>query len=62
MVVYLCVLIVFSLRLESLKMILVDKPPHFWGGSVTVGYQSKIEVKHSQKYLKIATTLSVRNS
>jgi hypothetical protein len=42
-------------------MILGDKPLifmwffHSW-------YQSKIEVKHVLKYVKIATTLSVRNA
>jgi hypothetical protein len=34
MVLYLYVLIVFSLHLESLKLILVDESP-LWGGSVT---------------------------
>jgi hypothetical protein len=34
MVLYLCVLIVFSLHQESLKMILVDEPPPR-GGSIT---------------------------
>jgi hypothetical protein len=43
--VYLCVLIVFSLHRESLKMILVNEPPSR-GGSITVGYQSNLEVTH----------------
>jgi hypothetical protein len=53
MVLYLCVLIVFSLRRESLKLILVTDPfmrwfCHSW-------YQSKLEATH--EYLKITTTL-----
>jgi hypothetical protein len=34
---YLCVLIVFSLHRESLKLILVDEPP-LCDGSIIVGY------------------------
>jgi hypothetical protein len=44
-------------------MILEDEPLLFkgGGGSVTVGYQIKIGVKHTLKQLKITTTLSKRN-
>jgi hypothetical protein len=53
MVWYLCALILFSLRRESLKLILVMNPSlrwfyHSW-------YQSKLEATHY--YLKITTTL-----
>jgi hypothetical protein len=52
----------FSFHRESPDIILGDESPHFWGGSVTVGYQSKIKVKHILRHLKITTTLSERNS
>jgi hypothetical protein len=45
MVLYSCVVIVFSLHRESLKLILVDEPPTR-GDSVIVGYQSKLEATH----------------
>jgi hypothetical protein len=45
MVLHLCVLIVFLLHRESLKLILVDEPPPR-DGSVIVGYHSKLEEIH----------------
>jgi hypothetical protein len=52
---------IFSLHRELPDMILGDEPLLSQGGSVTVGNQSKIGVKHTLKHLKIITTLSVRN-
>jgi hypothetical protein len=46
MILYLCVLIVFSLRRESLKLILVDEPPPR-GGSVIVGLTNGIQIPQS---------------
>jgi hypothetical protein len=52
----------FSLHREYPNMILGDEPLLSHGGFVTVGYQSKIVVRHTLNHLKITTTLSVRNS
>jgi hypothetical protein len=49
----------FSLHRELPDMILRDEPLLSQGGSVAVGYQSKIGVKHRLKHLKITTTLSL---
>jgi hypothetical protein len=45
MVLYLCVLIVFSLHRESLKLILVDEPPP-QGGSITPALDHKVARYH----------------
>jgi hypothetical protein len=59
---YVCVY-AFSLHRESLSRILGDKPSLFQGGGVCHSWhQSKIRGKHTQKHLKIAITLSVRNA
>jgi hypothetical protein len=56
----LCLRILASLRIPRYD--LGRRTPHFRGGYVTVGYQSKIGVKYTQKHLKITTTLSMRNN
>jgi hypothetical protein len=62
MVLYaLCRVYTFSLHRESPDMILGDEPLLSQGGSITVGYQIKIGVKHTLTHLKITTTLLVRN-
>jgi hypothetical protein len=50
-----------SFHRELPDMILGDEPLLSQGGSVTIGNQSKIGVKHTLKHLKITTTLLVRN-
>jgi hypothetical protein len=51
----------FSLHRELPDRILGDELLLSQGGSITVGYQSKIGIKHTLKHLKITTMLSVRN-
>jgi hypothetical protein len=60
MLICVCLYILASLRISRYD--LGRQTPYFLGGSVIVGYQSKIGVKHTCKHLKIATIFFVRNA
>jgi hypothetical protein len=55
----LCLRILASSRIPRYD--LGTQTPHFEGVSITVGYHSKIGVKHILRHLKITTTLLERN-
>jgi hypothetical protein len=57
-VLYLCILT--SMRIARYD--LGRQTPTFSGGSITVGIRARFKIKHTQKHLKIAIMLSVRNA